>query len=165
MGIDPHTSAVSPRLQHWDAESLFVAGAFNHPFNAGYNPTGPLGALALRLGDDLHSYVEQPRALQSRMNNKQSREWRRSPMKTLSGGVLTTLIFHSVCSAGGPALVQDAKAGAAVLKKCASYHSRSEEHTSELQSLMRISYAVFCLKKKRTTIHRTPHHKTNNNRK
>src|SRR3546814_9292970 len=29
---------------------------------------------------------------------------------------------------------------------------RSEEHTSELQSLMRISYAVFCLKKKRTTI-------------
>src|SRR3546814_5079010 len=27
-------------------------------------------------------------------------------------------------------------------------HSRSEEHTSELQSLMRISYVVFCLKKK-----------------
>src|SRR3546814_10719525 len=30
---------------------------------------------------------------------------------------------------------------------------RSEEHTSELQSLMRISYAVFCLKKKKTTTH------------
>src|SRR3546814_1108191 len=30
--------------------------------------------------------------------------------------------------------------------------SRSEEHTSELQSLMRISYAVFCLKKKNNTI-------------
>src|SRR3546814_10330646 len=29
--------------------------------------------------------------------------------------------------------------------------SRSEEHTSELQSLMRISYAVFCLKKKQTS--------------
>src|SRR3546814_6714488 len=29
-------------------------------------------------------------------------------------------------------------------------HRRSEEHTSELQSLMRISYAVFCLKKKNT---------------
>src|SRR3546814_4204111 len=28
-------------------------------------------------------------------------------------------------------------------------HTRSEEHTSELQSLMRISYAVFCLKKKK----------------
>src|SRR3546814_2058516 len=31
--------------------------------------------------------------------------------------------------------------------------SRSEEHTSELQSLMRISYAVFCLKTKKTTNH------------
>src|SRR3546814_4356285 len=30
---------------------------------------------------------------------------------------------------------------------------RSEEHTSELQSLMRISYAVFCLKNKTTNIH------------
>src|SRR3546814_6806305 len=30
---------------------------------------------------------------------------------------------------------------------------RSEEHTSELQSLMRISYAVFCLKKKQTQKH------------
>src|SRR3546814_2518331 len=30
---------------------------------------------------------------------------------------------------------------------CARRHQRSEEHTSELQSLMRISYAVFCLKK------------------
>src|SRR3546814_3751098 len=30
--------------------------------------------------------------------------------------------------------------------------ARSEEHTSELQSLLRISYAVFCLKKKRTSI-------------
>src|SRR3546814_8978513 len=36
---------------------------------------------------------------------------------------------------------------------------RSEEHTSELQSLMRISYAVFCLKKK-TTRH-IKNHKTN----
>src|SRR3546814_5688184 len=31
--------------------------------------------------------------------------------------------------------------------------ARSEEHTSELQSLMRISYAVFCLKKKNTQTH------------
>src|SRR3546814_4494470 len=33
-------------------------------------------------------------------------------------------------------------------KSASSRNSRSEEHTSELQSLMRISYAVFCLKKK-----------------
>src|SRR3546814_7132293 len=31
-----------------------------------------------------------------------------------------------------------------------TFHIRSEEHTSELQSLMRISYAVFCLKKKKS---------------
>src|SRR3546814_4785846 len=36
--------------------------------------------------------------------------------------------------------------------------SRSEEHTSELQSLMRISYAVFCLKKKQT--HNKHHYTT-----
>src|SRR3546814_2735855 len=35
--------------------------------------------------------------------------------------------------------------------------SRSEEHTSELQSLMRKSYAVFCLKKKRRTQRRVEH--------
>src|SRR3546814_1621077 len=34
---------------------------------------------------------------------------------------------------------------------------RSEEHTSELQSLMRISYAVFCLKKKKTEMKTTKH--------
>src|SRR3546814_6844500 len=33
---------------------------------------------------------------------------------------------------------------------------RSEEHTSELQSLMRLSYAVFCLKKKKNNSHPTP---------
>src|SRR3546814_6921275 len=34
---------------------------------------------------------------------------------------------------------------------------RSEEHTSELQSLVRISYAVFCLKKKNKIIHKIEH--------
>src|SRR3546814_7725411 len=37
---------------------------------------------------------------------------------------------------------------------------RSEEHTSELQSLMRISYAVFCLKKKNTLYHHTTSYNT-----
>src|SRR3546814_1138257 len=56
---------------------------------------------------------------------------------------------------------QQQHAAARVLLKCAfahgrpvklvfSYAKRSEEHTSELQSLMRISYAVFCLKKTTT---------------
>src|SRR3546814_2143961 len=35
------------------------------------------------------------------------------------------------------------------LRQLGERHARSEEHTSELQSLMRISYAVFCLKKKK----------------
>src|SRR3546814_8999459 len=40
---------------------------------------------------------------------------------------------------------------------------RSEEHTSELQSLMRISYAVFCLKKKKTDTHNTTSHQHEHN--
>src|SRR3546814_1629077 len=45
------------------------------------------------------------------------------------------------------------------LVHAAQLRLRSEEHTSELQSLMRSSYAVFCLKKKtytQQTIHKTP---------
>src|SRR3546814_3059074 len=38
----------------------------------------------------------------------------------------------------------------AVAERAVTALDRSEEHTSELQSLMRISYAVFCLKKKKT---------------
>src|SRR3546814_9349335 len=38
--------------------------------------------------------------------------------------------------------------------------ARSEEHTSELQSLMRISYAVFCLTTKKHTSTHSPHRKT-----
>ena len=63
MGADPKTSAVSPHLQHWDARNLFVVGASVYPHNSGYNPTGPLAALALRLGDDLNRYIERPRML------------------------------------------------------------------------------------------------------
>src|SRR3546814_1581973 len=47
------------------------------------------------------------------------------------------------------------RAGAQALRRAGKMvdlgrNARSEEHTSELQSLMRISYAVFCLKKKKT---------------
>src|SRR3546814_1017597 len=50
--------------------------------------------------------------------------------------------------AGGDDLVIPVPVGTQIL---ADDEERSEEHTSELQSLMRISYAVFCLKKKKTT--------------
>src|SRR3546814_10425952 len=64
--------------------------------------------------------------------------------------------------AGTPAIVPAIGLGAAIdyvngigLEAIAAHErdllTRSEEHTSELQSLMRISYAVFCLKKKKNT--------------
>jgi gluconate 2-dehydrogenase alpha chain len=60
MGTDPATSVVSPRLQHWDAHNLFIVGASVFPHNSGYNPTGPLAALALRLGEDIVRYARRP---------------------------------------------------------------------------------------------------------
>src|SRR3546814_1169819 len=45
--------------------------------------------------------------------------------------------------------------------KLASIRIRSEEHTSELQSLMRISYAVFCLKKQKITSQTSVYHRKN----
>src|SRR3546814_6306976 len=50
----------------------------------------------------------------------------------------------------------------AVMAGCLPMHFpvvRSEEHTSELQSLMRISYAVFCLKTKKYTKKHKTHHR------
>src|SRR3546814_4721721 len=56
---------------------------------------------------------------------------------------------RSAAGGGGSATSKTLMASPSVLRKgIASWlKSRSEEHTSELQSLMRISYAVFCLKK------------------
>src|SRR3546814_9203948 len=60
-------------------------------------------------------------------------------------------------------------AGMTIASFAAYMLERSEEHTSELQSLMRISYAVFCLKKKKITVKQTtavratPTTKTHNN--
>src|SRR3546814_2528023 len=50
-------------------------------------------------------------------------------------GGLAALVHYSSCADAAKALDH--------------FYERSEEHTSELQSLMRISYAVFCLKKKK----------------
>ena len=46
IGTDPKTSAVNRYLQSWDVSNLFVLGASAFPQNAGYNPTGTVGALA-----------------------------------------------------------------------------------------------------------------------
>src|SRR3546814_6926621 len=54
-----------------------------------------------------------------------------------------TALYDGSCNFTGMAIV-----GEALYAACFDGQLRSEEHTSELQSLMRISYAVFCLKKK-----------------
>ena len=45
MGSDPKTSALNRYLQSWDVSNVFVMGASAFPQNAGYNPTGTVGAL------------------------------------------------------------------------------------------------------------------------
>src|SRR3546814_9408366 len=62
------------------------------------------------------------------------------PAFTLAGAALLSVLF-TITSAATFALIP-------VLASALGM-TRSEEHTSELQSLMRISYAVFCLKKKK----------------
>src|SRR3546814_12609579 len=57
-------------------------------------------------------------------------------------GALAIAIFRN----GQDVLLGGAHLGIAFLRQVAGHH-RSEEHTSELQSLIRISYAVFCFKK------------------
>src|SRR3546814_4413115 len=65
-------------------------------------------------------------------------DWMRRPADIRPA--FATLYFEAVDDAGHRFGPDSAEVNAAI---------RSEEHTSELQSLMRISYAVFCLKKKR----------------
>lgn len=58
MGADSETSAVNNYLQMWDVDNLFVVGASAFPQNAGYNPTGTVGALAYRAAEGISKYLE-----------------------------------------------------------------------------------------------------------
>src|SRR3546814_7199963 len=70
----------------------------------------------------------------------------------LTGAGATAIDTPSAIATDSSEVVRElAIAGAGIALR--SIWDRSEEHTSELQSLMRISYAVFCLKKKRKTKH------------
>jgi gluconate 2-dehydrogenase alpha chain len=61
MGADPKTSALNPYLQSWDVPNLFVSGTAAYPQNAGYNPTGTVGALAYWTADAIrNSYLKNP---------------------------------------------------------------------------------------------------------
>src|SRR3546814_6402708 len=73
----------------------------------------------------------------------------------VSGGMAGLVLLNTEVEARHVALGIDVGRGVAV---AALALFRSEEHTSELQSLMRISYAVFCLKKKNENRAHQPHH-------
>src|SRR3546814_10812252 len=75
----------------------------------------------------------------------------------LKANRITCRTLEAGCGQNGPAMAARQVAQKASAKRVGAV--RSEEHTSELQSLMRISYAVFCLKKKKAIIlHRTTDH-------
>ncbi len=64
MGTDPATSALNKYLQSWDMPNLFVTGASGFPHNSGYNPTGPVGALAFMMADTIRNkYLKKPGSL------------------------------------------------------------------------------------------------------
>jgi gluconate 2-dehydrogenase alpha chain len=61
MGTDPTTSALNRYLQSWDVPNLFVMGASAFPQNAGYNPTGTVGALAYWSAEAIRTqYLKNP---------------------------------------------------------------------------------------------------------
>src|SRR3546814_1584455 len=67
-----------------------------------------------------------------------------------SGNAHSARVFEKAAADGAKAVVISAAIEAEIVQMdAADRPERSEEHTSELQSLMRISYAVFCLKKKK----------------
>jgi gluconate 2-dehydrogenase alpha chain len=64
MGADPKTSALNRYCQSWDVSNLFVTGASAFPQNAGYNPTGTVGALAFWTAKAIREqYLKNPGAL------------------------------------------------------------------------------------------------------
>src|SRR3546814_2879474 len=70
----------------------------------------------------------------------------------IGAGVIGLAIARELASYGLVPFILDKTDGFGTGTSSRSSEVRSEEHTSELQSLMRISYAVFCLKKKKREI-------------
>src|SRR3546814_6885907 len=89
--------------------------------------------------DTIHANVLRPQVAGERTGQAGDRR--------LGGGV-----------AGHAALPDHPRHRAEIDDRAAAGRRRSEEHTSELQSLMRISYAVFCLKKKTLILYKLSHH-------
>lgn len=61
MGTNPRNSVVNRFGQSWDAHNLFITGASIFPQQHGYNPTGPVGALAYWTSDAItKTYIKKP---------------------------------------------------------------------------------------------------------
>src|SRR3546814_1807355 len=92
---------------------------------------------------------------------------RRPPRSTRTDTLFPyTTLFRSPAGLafGGGELTGGVEAGVAHVaapREAVPDMARSEEHTSELQSLMRISYAVFCLKKKKTNTQKSKNKQSN----
>src|SRR3546814_7098283 len=117
-------------------------------------------AMTERVGRE--AFVRQQHAIMGRRDHSATLVAIRVPTLVLCGrqDALTPLVDHQAMAAGISdsrlVVVEDCGHLAtierpapvnAALRRWLLAESRSEEHTSELQSLMRISYAVFCLKK------------------
>src|SRR3546814_2001585 len=91
---------------------------------------------------------------------------RRPPRSTRTDTLFPyTTLFRSLLipkAKGSPDGHPAALLGLARVRRNTAPNGRSEEHTSELQSLMRISYAVFCLKKKNNNREKRQHEQTHN---
>src|SRR3546814_1425303 len=78
---------------------------------------------------------------------------------TVGGAILAIAPWPWLFAAVVPFGILSIVIGHKALPDSIRHHQpRSEEHTSELQSLMRISYAVFCLKKKKEKKHNSINH-------
>src|SRR3546814_9714872 len=114
-------------VERYGPHSLAVESQYDHPMRWGSKRTGPdLARVGGKYSDDWHvAHLNNPRDVMPE-----------SIMPAYGWLVRTAL------------RIDDLDLHLAALRKVGV--PRSEEHTSELQSLMRISYAVFCLKKKPT---------------
>src|SRR3546814_1965640 len=110
----------------------FISYAFTMNFGA------PVGGVGLRL------------RLYTRQGLRQGVVMRVMALSLATNWIGYLLLAGMLFAAGGMTLPEGWALGNGALRLIgAAMVLRSEEHTSELQSLMRISYAVFCLKKKK----------------
>src|SRR3546814_4548979 len=97
--------------------------------------------------DTLFPYTTLFRSLQRRRGAVVCRRCRADPRAAARGAGGRLGFPVAITAVRRPADLSAVRAGAFAVRR--RDLRRSEEHTSELQSLMRISYAVFCLKKKK----------------